>query len=60
MNNISAYSKILCACRNCPNEATKYLKIKFVHKIGQFCENCSVNLKRDGIVEEEINDVKRF
>ena len=52
MNNVTTTSKILCACKNCPNEAKICLKIKFVHKVGQFCNICAVDLKEHGIAEE--------
>ena len=52
MNNVTTTSKILCACKNCPNEAKIYLKIKFLHKVGQFCNICAVDLKEHGIAEE--------
>jgi hypothetical protein len=56
MNNVTTTSKILCACKNCPNEAKIYLKIKFVNKGGQFCNICAVDLKEHGIVEEVVEE----
>jgi hypothetical protein len=52
MHNVTTSSIKLCACRNCTNEAKMYLKIKFVNKVGQFCNICAVDLKNHGIAEE--------
>jgi hypothetical protein len=56
MHNVTTTAKILCACRNCPNEATIYLKIKFVQKIGTFCKICAIDLKEQGIAEEVVQE----
>ncbi|HSF49322.1 MAG TPA: hypothetical protein VLA74_01060 [Nitrososphaeraceae archaeon] len=46
-----------CAGKNCPNDATVKLKIKFIKKIGYFCESCTSELKTLDLTEQEEIDV---
>lgn len=56
MYSATTTPKIVCACRNCPNDATIYLKISFVNKTGIFCKSCAVDLKDQGIAEEVVQE----
>jgi hypothetical protein len=61
MNNIKSNNKKPCAGKDCQNQAKTFLKIRYIHRVGQFCDNCTLNLKRDGIAEEEgINDYGQY
>ena len=50
-----------CAGKDCHNKATTEFKIKFIKKVGFFCESCVLELKAldlidvDGLGETKIN-----
>ena len=43
----------ICAGKNCPNTGIKILKIKYLHKTGWFCENCTKKLSKEELIEPE-------
>jgi hypothetical protein len=44
--------KVICSGRNCARKPTTTLRIKYVRKVGQFCELCAADLMNAGLVEE--------
>ena len=42
-----------CAGKNCKNSATAQLQVKFIKKIGYFCESCTLELKALGLIDED-------
>jgi hypothetical protein len=44
MNTIITSNKKVCACKNCNNVPTTILKIKYIQKIGLFCDSCTKDL----------------
>ncbi|MGH9974762.1 MAG: hypothetical protein ACRD8Z_02855 [Nitrososphaeraceae archaeon] len=44
--------KGICSCRNCDRKPTTSLKIKYLRKIGQFCELCAADLMKADLVEQ--------
>lgn len=46
-----------CAGKNCHNDAIVKLKVKFIRKIGFFCESCSLELKALDLIDEKGKDV---
>jgi hypothetical protein len=45
--------KGICSGRNCKRELTTKLKIKYLKKVGAFCEQCARGLIESGLVEEK-------
>ena len=43
----------ICAGKNCPNKGGKLLKIRYIHQEGWFCKNCTKELSKEGLIEEE-------
>jgi predicted SprT family Zn-dependent metalloprotease len=41
-----------CTCNNCSNQATKYLNVKLLRKIGYFCQSCAAELIEKGLADE--------
>lgn len=48
-DNIIARNKKVCACKNCNNVPTTILKVKFIQKVGDFCNRCSKDLLHQGL-----------
>jgi len=48
-----------CAGKNCYNDAIVKLKVKFIKKIGYFCESCTIELKTLDLIEPEDIDVEQ-
>jgi hypothetical protein len=46
--------KAICSGRDCARKPTKILKIKYIKKVGDFCEGCAADLLKAGLVEEEL------
>jgi hypothetical protein len=46
----------ICAGKECHNEATTKLKIKYIKKAGYFCEYCYIELKNLDLIDGEIID----
>jgi hypothetical protein len=42
-----------CAGKGCGQKANSIFEIKYLHKTGYFCDNCSKDLLELGLVEEE-------
>ena len=45
--------KGICSGRNCDRKSTTSLRIKYLRKVGQFCEICAADLMKAGLVEEK-------
>jgi hypothetical protein len=58
MNSKETYSfdgfKATCSGRDCPRKPRRLLRIKYVQKVGKFCETCAADLLEAGLVEEEM------
>jgi hypothetical protein len=50
--------KGICSCRNCDRKPTTRLRIKYLRKVGQFCEPCAADLMKAGLVEEKRSSVE--
>jgi hypothetical protein len=46
--------KGICSGRNCARKPTTILQIKYLKKVGQFCEMCAADLTKAGLVEENV------
>ena len=42
-----------CAGKDCHNQGTIKLKIKFIKKFGLFCESCTLELKTLDLIDED-------
>jgi len=40
-----------CDARDCNQKSIKYLRIKYIKKIGSFCEKCAADLWKCGLAE---------
>ncbi len=49
-NNIQGFKN--CAGKNCSNKATSPLKVKYINKIGHFCQLCANDLLQLDLVEK--------
>jgi hypothetical protein len=47
--------KGICSGRNCKREPTTRLKIKYLKKVGTFCEQCTNSLIESDLVEEKLS-----
>jgi hypothetical protein len=45
--------KGICSGRNCERKPTTKLRIKYLKKVGEFCELCAIDLIEAGLVEEK-------
>ena len=41
-----------CAGLNCSNRPTSILKVKYINKIGHFCQQCSVDILKSELAEK--------
>jgi hypothetical protein len=46
--------KAICSGRNCDREPKIKLRVKYLKKVGEFCELCANDLMDTGLVEESI------
>ena len=46
-----------CACKDCTRKGTRILRIKYINKVGHFCDLCAADLLSTEIAEGD-NDVK--
>jgi|tagenome__1003787_1003787.scaffolds.fasta_scaffold20960143_3 hypothetical protein len=44
-----------CAGLKCSNKATTILKVKYINKIGHFCQQCSVDILKSELAEKIVN-----
>ena len=44
-----------CSGRGCNRKPVRYLKIKYIKKIGKFCHTCAHDLLMNGLAEEITN-----
>jgi hypothetical protein len=63
MNPNTSYNlgrfKVICSGRDCTRKPTKILKVKYIKKIGNFCEACAADLLKAGLIEEELASKSR-
>lgn len=45
----------ICSGRDCTRKPVRLLRIKFVKKLGKFCEACASDLLEAGLVDEELH-----
>ena len=50
INNVTSNSKKLCACKNCTNVGTTILEVKYIQKVGHFCDSCAKDLLQSKLV----------
>lgn len=43
-----------CSGRNCKREPKTRLRIKYLKRVGEFCELCANDLKESDLVEESV------
>ncbi|MGH9982500.1 MAG: hypothetical protein ACRD8W_00915 [Nitrososphaeraceae archaeon] len=51
--NIDRFSGI-CSGRDCTRKPKKLLRIKYIKKVGKFCEACASDLFEVDLVDEEL------
>jgi hypothetical protein len=47
--------KEICSGRDCTKRPIRLLRIKYVKKLGKFCEACASDLLEAGLVDEELH-----
>jgi hypothetical protein len=47
----------ICAGKECNNEATIKLKIRYIKRVGYFCESCHTELKNLDLIDSEVIDI---
>lgn len=51
-NSEKQYLEEQCCGKGCIRSPTKVLKIRYVGKIGRFCESCAADLLNAGLIDE--------
>jgi hypothetical protein len=47
--------KAVCSGRDCARKPKRLLRIKYLKKVGKFCEACASDLLEAGLVDEELH-----
>ena len=53
MDNIITANKKLCACKDCTNIGTTILEVKYIQKVGDFCDSCAKDLLQSDLLENK-------